>query len=260
MLLVEVEEPWKVNDPFGNLPWGAWKPSAGGIEKRRHRFFTFLRHNGAMSTFDPSPYSSFAHMSSGQWYIPGSKELRQIADRAAELGHEYNQLGPTNSERSREIITMWINPDSGSCTVKAPAIIEYGLNTTIGEGVFINFGLTILDICPVSIGARTMIGPNCQLLTAGHPVDDVDMRAAGWENGAPIAIGEDVWFGGSVIVLGGVSIGDRAVVGAGAVVTKDIPADAIAVGNPAKVVRMRDKTRYERDQLDEVALTATLGN
>nr|WP_245802139.1 sugar O-acetyltransferase [Corynebacterium pacaense] len=190
-------------------------------------------------------------MSSGQWYIPGSAELRRIAGRAAELGHEYNQIGPTDPERSGVILREWINPDSGHCVIKAPAIIEYGLNTTIGEGVFINFGLTILDICPVTIGARSMLGPNCQLLTAGHPVNDVEMRRGGWENGAPITIGEDVWFGGGVIVVGGVTIGDRAVIGAGAVVTRDIPADAIAVGNPARVIRMRDDAHQERTELPE---------
>jgi Acetyltransferase (isoleucine patch superfamily) len=190
-------------------------------------------------------------MSSGKWYLPGSEELRRISGRAAALGHEYNQLGPNNPERSREILREWINPDSGRCVVKAPAVIEYGLNTTIGEGVFINFGLTILDICPVTIGARSMLGPNCQLLTAGHPVNDVDMRNGAWENGAPITIGEDVWFGGGVIVVGGVTIGDRSVIGAGAVVTRDIPADAIAVGNPARVIRMRDDAHLEREELPE---------
>lgn len=196
-------------------------------------------------------------MSSGKWYLAVSDELGNIAGNAARLYHEYNQIGPTNPERSRELLRDLLNPASGDCTIKAPAIIEYGINTTIGEDVFINFGLTILDIAPVTIGARSMLGPNCQILTAGHPVHDVEMRRGGWENGAPVTIGEDVWLGGGVTVVGGVSIGDRAVIGAGAVVTRDVPADSIAVGNPARVIRMRDEDNLERTQLpDDVPVEA----
>ena len=196
-------------------------------------------------------------MSSGKWYLAVSDELGNIAGNSARLYHEYNQIGPTNPERSRELLRDLLNPASGDCTIKAPAIIEYGINTTIGEDVFINFGLTILDIAPVTIGARSMLGPNCQILTAGHPVHDVEMRRGGWENGAPVTIGEDVWLGGGVTVVGGVSIGDRAVIGAGAVVTRDVPADSIAVGNPARVIRMRDEDNLERTQLpDDVPVEA----
>ena len=196
-------------------------------------------------------------MSSGKWYLAVSDELGNIAGNSARLYHEYNQIGPTNPERSRELLRDLLNPASGDCTIKAPAIIEYGINTTIGEDVFINFGLTILDIAPVTIGARSMLGPNCQILTAGHPVHDVEMRRGGWENGAPVHIGEDVWLGGGVTVVGGVSIGDRAVIGAGAVVTRDIPADSIAVGNPTRVIRMRDEDNLERTQLpDDVPVEA----
>ena len=196
-------------------------------------------------------------MSSGKWYLAVSDELGNIAGNSARLYHEYNQIGPTNPERSRELLRDLLNPASGDCTIKAPAIIEYGINTTIGEDVFINFGLTILDIAPVTIGARSMLGPNCQILTAGHPVHDVEMRRGGWENGAPVTIGEDVWLGGGVTVVGGVSIGDRAVIGAGAVVTRDVPADSIAVGNPARVIRMRDENNLERTQLpDDVPVEA----
>lgn len=196
-------------------------------------------------------------MSSGKWYLAVSDELGNIAGHAAALYHEYNQIGPTDPGRSRELLRQLLNPASGDCTIKAPAIIEYGINTTIGEDVFINFGLTILDIAPVTIGARSMLGPNCQILTAGHPVNDVEMRRGGWENGTPVHIGEDVWLGGGVTVVGGVTIGDRAVIGAGAVVTRDIPADAIAVGNPARVIRMRDENNLERTQLpDDVPVEA----
>ena len=204
---------------------------------------------GLMDNFDPTPYESIEWMTGGNWYLATGAHRQEVADRAALLAHEFNQLGPTNPQRSTEIIKELLNPASGQCTIKAPAIIEYGFNTTIGEHVFINFGLTILDIAPVHIGARSMLGPNCQLYTAGHPVHDWEMRSGGWENGKPITIGEDVWLGGNVTVVGGVSIGDRCVIGAGTVVTKDIPADSIAVGNPARVLKKRDIKKLERDQL-----------
>lgn len=204
-------------------------------------------------------FESIEKMTSGDWYVATGAEREEVAQKTALLFHEYNQIGPTDPARTDEILKTVLNPASGTCTIKAPAIIEYGFNTTIGEHVFINFGLTILDIAPVRIGARSMLGPNCQLFTAGHPVDDWEMRSGGWENGAPISIGKDTWLGGNVTVVGGVSIGDRCVIGAGAVVTKDIPDDSIAVGNPARVVRKRDDSRLERSQLPEGVSVDALG-
>ena len=106
----------------------------------------------------------------------------------------------------------------------------------IGARVFANFGLVALDVVPIIIGDDTQIGPNVQLLTATHPVD-AELRRAKWESGAPIVIGANVWLGGGAIVLPGVTVGEDSVIGAGAVVTRDIPARVVAVGNPARVVR-----------------------
>ena len=100
-------------------------------------------------------------------------------------------------------------------------MIEYGVNTTIGPNTFINFGVTILDTTTVTIGEWVQIGPNCNLITVTHPVDDYEMRREGWEIAHPITIGNGVWLGASVTVLPGVTIGDNAVIGAGSVVTKD---------------------------------------
>lgn len=206
-----------------------------------------------MCAFNINDYTTFKHMSSGGWYLANSPELHALALQSEKLYQEYNNLGPDDDGRRQEILSQWLHPDSGRCEILAPVIIEYGKNTCIADEVFINFGLTILDIAPVSIGQRSMLGPNCQLLTAGHPVNDAEMRAGNWEKGAPISIGEDVWLGGGVIVVGGVSIGNRVVVGAGAVVTRGIPDDAIAVGNPARVIKTRDENNLERTQLPEGA-------
>ena len=120
--------------------------------------------------------------------------------------------------------------------VRPPLYVDYGHRVTLGAGVFINFGATLLDVAPIRIGAHTQIGPNVQLLTPTHPLDAAERRA-GWESAEPITIGENVWLGGGVIVCPGVTIGDNTVVGAGAVVTRDLPAGVVAVGNPARVIK-----------------------
>lgn len=106
----------------------------------------------------------------------------------------------------------------------------------IGERVFFNFNCVALDVAPVIIGSRTKFGPNVQVYTATHPLNHIK-RSSGREYAKPITIGEDVWIGGSAVICPGVTIGDRAVIGAGSVVTKDIPADVFAAGNPCRVIR-----------------------
>ena len=114
--------------------------------------------------------------------------------------------------------------------------MDYGYQTTIGAGTFINAGAVILDVGRVTIGADVQIGPNVQLLTPTHPLEP-ELRRSGAEAAEPITIGDNVWLGGGVIVCPGVSIGRDTVVGAGAVVTRDLPAGVLAVGNPARVIR-----------------------
>jgi maltose O-acetyltransferase len=106
----------------------------------------------------------------------------------------------------------------------------------LGSNVFFNFNCVILDVTYVNIGSRTLFGPNVQIYTATHPINH-DERAVGLEYARPITIGDDVWIGGSTVICPGVTIGDRSVIGAGSVVTKDIPADVIAAGNPCRVIR-----------------------
>ena len=124
--------------------------------------------------------------------------------------------------------------------IRAPFYCDYGYNISLGRGTFLNFDCVILDLASVRIGCRTLIGPKVQLLTAHHPFD-VQQRAAGLEAGRPIEIGDDCWLGGGVIVCPGVRIGNRVIIGAGAVVTRDIPDDSVAVGNPARVIRTQGK-------------------
>lgn len=120
--------------------------------------------------------------------------------------------------------------------VRPPIRVDDGLNLSIGARTFVNFNLTALDMAPISIGADCQIGPNVQLLTPVHPIA-AEPRRAKEETAEPITIHDNVWLGGGVIVCPGVTIGENSVIGAGAVVTRDIPANSVAVGNPARVIR-----------------------
>lgn len=129
--------------------------------------------------------------------------------------------------------------------MRPPFWVDFGENIHIGAHTFINNGLTALDVARITIGAHCQIGPNCQLLTPTHPLDPV-LRRDGWEAAEPITLGDNVWLGGGVTVCPGVTIGENTVVGAGSVVTKDLPANVVAVGNPARVIRELGRPR-ERD-------------
>ncbi|QGU06149.1 Putative acetyltransferase [Corynebacterium occultum] len=206
-----------------------------------------------MSDFDLNKPGVLDQMREQQWHQPGHPEAAAQRLATARKLKELNDLANTEPERARQLVAELLNSD-GSATVMAPAAIEYGVNTFLGRDVFLNFGVTILDSAEVHIGDRSGIAPNCQLITVGHPVDDVAMRRGGWERAQPIHIGADVWIAAGVIIFPGVTIGDRSVIGAGSLVTKDIPADCLAMGAPAKVVRQLDPpARRERDQLPEGA-------
>lgn len=209
-------------------------------------------------TFDPYTYSNLADQRAGKWHIAASEEIQTQIAATAELVYDFNQLRPNQQEQQENLLKQILNPDSGTCTIRAPFIVEYGINTTIGQGTFINYGATILDTAEVTIGKNVLIGPHCQIITVTHPVDDQEMRTGGWEIARPVVIGDRVWLGAGVIVLPGVTIGEDAIVGAGSVVTKDLPARSIAVGNPAKVIRYQDPSRRERNELPTGVPTTAL--
>ncbi|WPF66221.1 MULTISPECIES: sugar O-acetyltransferase [unclassified Corynebacterium] len=199
-------------------------------------------------THPATPTTSLEQMASGAWHLPGSPELTAEQQRSFGLLHELNALDNTDPRAAREIIRELTRADHATATVIAPASVEYGCHLRLGRDVFINMGVTVLSSAPVTIGERTLIGPNCQFLTVGHPVDDVEMRAEGWEQALPITVGADTWIGAGTIVLPGVSIGDRVTIGAGSLVTRNIPDDAVALGHPARVVRMRDRQRADAER------------
>ncbi|PPF78034.1 sugar O-acetyltransferase [Pseudoclavibacter sp. Z016] len=178
-------------------------------------------------------------MLAGELYHADDPELLAGAERAVRLQAEYNAAFPVDTERASGILAELLGSLGANVTVKAPLYVDYGSNITIGDGTFVNVGLVALDVTPITIGAGCQIGPNVQLLTPTHPLDP-EPRRAGYEAGAPITLGDNVWLGGGVIVCPGVTIGENTVVGAGAVVTKDLPANVVAVGNPARVIRSLD--------------------
>jgi len=173
-------------------------------------------------------------MRAGEWYSCVDPELDALRLAALEAVHEHNTLSPLARGNIGPRLKSLIHAGEGA-RIEAPFHCPYGFNIWLDGRVFLNAGCVILDTAPVHIGDGTLIGPAVQIYCAEHH-RDATLRAQGLEIARPVSIGRDVWIGGSAIILGGVTIGDRAVVGAGAVVTKDVPADATVVGNPARVV------------------------
>ena len=175
-------------------------------------------------------------MLAGEQYIADDPDLARENARAQTLAHAYNTADPTDGDRLRELMTELLGGFGEDSTIRPPFRCDYGYRTTVGARTFANWGLVALDVGPITIGDDVQIGPGVQLLTATHPVEPGPRREK-WEGSGPIDIGDDVWLGGGVIVLPGVTIGADTVVGAGSVVTRDLPAGVVAVGNPARVVR-----------------------
>ncbi|MEG1606977.1 MAG: sugar O-acetyltransferase [Mucinivorans sp.] len=181
-------------------------------------------------------------MISGQLYDCADRELMLLWSRAQKLTHLYNNTVATDGQRKNEILTMLLAERGQSVNINAPFHCDYGQNIYVGENCEINFGCVILDCNKVTIGDNVMIGPAVQIYTVTHPTHAAERMPSPGSNfckamTAPVTIEDEVWIGGGAIILPGVTIGRRSTIGAGSVVTKDIPPDSLAVGNPAKVVK-----------------------
>lgn len=175
-------------------------------------------------------------MLAGELYDALDAQLSEDRLKARLLIKELNDSREDQTtERTRLLKELIPNAGEG-LWLQPPFYCDYGYNIKLGEKVFFNFNCVVLDVAQVTIGSRTLFGPNVQIYTATHPIDH-KVRASGLEFAKPITIGEDVWVGGSAVICPGVNIGDRSVIGAGSVVTRDIPADVFAAGNPCKVIR-----------------------
>lgn len=164
------------------------------------------------------------------------EELIKERLRAKDICFEYNNLKPSEMKKREELIKKLDIKVKNQFLIEQPFICDYGYNIELGENFYSNHNITILDAAKVKFGDNVFIGPNCGFYTSGHPINPQD-RNLGIEYAKAIEVGSNVWLGGNVIVLPGVKIGDNVVIGAGSVVNKDIPSNAIAVGNPCKVIK-----------------------
>lgn len=172
-------------------------------------------------------------MIAGEPYCADDAELAALSTKAIAWCGRYNgdpaAAAPQREARLRELFAAV----GTGVNVRPPFYCDYGFNITMGDGVFLNFNCVILDICAVTIGDLTQIGPGVQILAADHPRDPVQRRAM-LESGKPVHIGANVWIGAGALILPGVTIGDNAIVGAGSIVTRDVPTGATVAGNPAR--------------------------
>jgi maltose O-acetyltransferase len=175
-------------------------------------------------------------MLAGELYLADDPVLAEEQARAATLLDRFNQTGVDDAAERRGLLLGLLGQLGEGSEIKPPLRCDYGYRIRVGARTFVNYGLVALDVASIEIGDDVQIGPNVQLLTPTHPLEP-DARRAKWEAAEPIAIQGNVWLGGGVIVLPGVTIGENTVVGAGSIVTKDLPPNVVAAGNPARVVR-----------------------
>jgi len=180
--------------------------------------------------------TQWERMVAGELYIADDPRIAREGSRARSLCAAFNSSAEHPADARRRILESLLGGIGEGSEIRPPFYCDYGQFIRIGARTFANFGLVALDVAPITIGDDVQIGPNVQLLTPTHPLD-ADLRRAKFEAAEPIVIGDNAWLGGGVIVCPGVTIGANTVVGAGAVVTRDLPANVLAVGNPARVIR-----------------------
>lgn len=176
------------------------------------------------------------HMLAGDPYFASDPELVALNRRAIVLCEQYNRTSANAPAERTRILRELLGRLGDDVDIRSPFHCDYGSQIEIGARTFANFGLVALDVARIVIGDDVQIGPNVQLLTPTHPLDPAERRTK-VEGAKPITIGNNVWLGGGVIVGPGVTVGENTVVGAGAVVIRDLPANVVAVGNPARIVR-----------------------
>ena len=172
----------------------------------------------------------------GELYIADDPDLAADFARAQELVERYNRTLHREQVERDAILRKLVGDLGEGVVIRPPFYCEYGTHVSIGARTFINYDCLMLDVAPITIGSACQIATRVQLLTATHPIDP-EPRRIGWESAEPIVVGHNVWLGGGVIVCPGATIGDDTVVGAGAVVTRDLPAGVVAAGVPARVIR-----------------------
>ena len=172
-------------------------------------------------------------MIAGEFYRPGDVELVSDRARSQSLQRRYNATIVGETAERAPLLADWLGAIGTGCALRTPFHVDYGYNIFLGDDVFFNYGCVLLDVCAIRIGDRAQIGPMVQILTADHP-RNAAARDAGLEFGKPVSIGRNVWIGGGALILPGVTIADDAIIGAGAVVTRNVAAGVTVAGNPAR--------------------------
>lgn len=197
-------------------------------------------------------------MHSGEFYRANRGDLPAKQRRARLLTEKYNRTSITDLAGRRELLRQLFGSVGQRLYMEPRLSVDYGENIRVGNHFYANYDTIMLDVAPITLGDNVLFGPRVSLLTPGHPLD-AEIRNAGYEYAKPITIGDNVWLGGDVTVVGGVTIGDNVVVGAGAVVTKDLPANVVAVGNPAKVLRPITEADTQAEAAERARYDAELG-
>ena len=190
-------------------------------------------------------------MHTGEIYDPADKEIMEEQLQCLDRLYDFNATRPTELDKREELLKQMLAEVGDGCYIEPPFHSNWGgKHVHFGKGVYANFNLTCVDDTHIYVGDHTMFGPNVTLATAGHPILPA-LREKAYQYNMPVKIGRNCWLGAGVVVLPGVTIGDNTVIGAGSIVTKDIPANVVAVGNPCKVLRPigeRDEKYYFKDK------------
>ncbi len=188
---------------------------------------------------------------SGEIYYPSDEEIMKRQALCLEKQYDYNLTRPLEAEKREQLLKEMFAEIGKDCYIEPPLHANWGgHHVHFGNSVYANFNLTLVDDTHIYVGDYTMLGPNVVIATAGHPILP-ELREKAYQYNMPVHIGKNCWLGAGVIVLPGVSIGDNSVIGAGSVVTKDIPPNVVAVGNPCKVMRQiseHDRQFYFKDR------------
>ncbi len=190
-------------------------------------------------------------MHSGEVYAPGDEEIMREQLICLEKLYDFNMTRPSEFEKREQLLKEMFWEIGKNCYIEPPLHANWaGKHVHFGDNVYANFGLTLVDDTHIYVGDGVMFGPNCVIATAGHPILP-ELREKQYQFNIPVHIGKNCWLGAGVLVMPGVTIGDNSVIGAGSVVTKDIPANVVAVGNPCRILREideHDREYYFKDK------------
>ena len=190
-------------------------------------------------------------MHTGELYFPGDEEIMREQTQRLERLYDFNHTRPSESEKRQALLKEMFAEIGEGCYIEPPLYANHaGGHVHFGKGIYCNFGLTLVDDTHIYVGDHTMFGPNVVVATAGHPILP-KLRQRGYQYNFPVRIGKNCWIGAGVLIMPGITIGDHVVLGAGSVVTRDIPSRVVAAGNPCRVLREvneRDRAYYFRDR------------